>query len=605
MAKLEDLLKALLKNRLKILPTKCQLFKIELQYMGNTIFIKDRKVCVKPLRSRIEATLKLEPPKMPQGCRSFAGMVNFLSMFCLELQKLLKPIYDLTRKGRPSVWGEEQQESFEQIKKRLVCAPVLHIPNRQGRFDLFLDSSKAVRSYLITELELCSLAINIASFSQLLKRVDFDAIVDHLALRHIIKSKAEPATTKIKRLLELISSYLFNLYYMKGKDMILSNFLSRQMHDTSDPNKIIPILLNMYKTLHEVYYKDDPIDRYLVQMCSQMKMAGVKLPEVHGARKTIPIHSPIEKQKPQIPERQVDNKRPKLGRGRAGMQHKQPQPVADTSVLTNKSLNIPTTQEVTMDSSKYPEPKQLLTHRPETSTTRQVQDRIREYPCQLDPYFRPPPRPPDNLWPRSPKSNMTNESDTGIEFEENLPHQEGIISKIYQRPNRNYFQEPKDLESLVDTSEIVKKFLQKLADIDKILKIIQCKVLKGLHLSTMVKEIQAGYLNSVYFKDIYLYLSQDILPNSKIDIRKVETLAEKYILLYSLLFKITVTPDKEGAVLSIPETCADSIIALFHSSLFTGHQGVIKTYLTISDKFFIPNLTHYLWSYIKVVIYAN
>ena len=48
--------------------------------------------------------------------------------------------------------------------------------------------------------------------------------------------------------------------------MILSDFLSRQMHDISDPHKIIPISLNMYKTLPEVYYKDDPIDRYLVQM---------------------------------------------------------------------------------------------------------------------------------------------------------------------------------------------------------------------------------------------------------------------------------------------------------------------------------------------------
>ena len=69
-----------------------------------------------------------------------------------------------------------------------------------------------------------------------MKRVDFNVIVDHLALTHIIKSKAEPATTRIKRLLELISSYSFNLYYMKGKDMILSDFLSRQKHDNSDPH---------------------------------------------------------------------------------------------------------------------------------------------------------------------------------------------------------------------------------------------------------------------------------------------------------------------------------------------------------------------------------
>ena len=75
---------------------------------------------------------------------------------------------------------------------------------------------EAAKSYSITELELCGLAINIASFSHLLKRVDSDAIVYHLVLTHIFKSKMEPATTRIKRLLELISSYSFNLYYMES-----------------------------------------------------------------------------------------------------------------------------------------------------------------------------------------------------------------------------------------------------------------------------------------------------------------------------------------------------------------------------------------------------
>ena len=94
MNKLEDLLKALLKNGLKISPKKCQLFKNSLQYMRNKIFIENRKVCVKPLRSRLEAIQKLQPPKTPKGCRSFAGIINFLSMFCPELQRLLTPIYD-------------------------------------------------------------------------------------------------------------------------------------------------------------------------------------------------------------------------------------------------------------------------------------------------------------------------------------------------------------------------------------------------------------------------------------------------------------------------------------------------------------------------------
>ena len=118
-------------------------------------------------------------------------------------------------------------------------------------------------------------------------------------------------------------------------------------------------------------------------------------------------------------------------------------------------------------------------------------------------------------------------------------------------------------------------------------------MLKGTHLPITIKEIQAGYLNSPYFKDLYLYLSQNKLLSSKSTMRKIETLSEKYILLDSLLFKLNI--EKEKAVLVIPEVCVGQIIALYHSS----HQGVVKTYLTMSDKFFIPDLMHYLRSYIK------
>ena len=94
MDKLKDLLKALLKTRLKISPKKCQLFKTELQYMGNVKFIKERKVCVKPLRSRIEAIQKLNPQQHQKVVEVLQALVNFLSMFCPKLQKLLKPIYN-------------------------------------------------------------------------------------------------------------------------------------------------------------------------------------------------------------------------------------------------------------------------------------------------------------------------------------------------------------------------------------------------------------------------------------------------------------------------------------------------------------------------------
>ena len=123
-------------------------------------------------------------------------MVNFVSVFCLKLQELLKPIYDLTRKGRPFIWGDEQQKTFEEIKRRLEKPPVLSMLDKRCRFILYSDTSKfatgcvlhqvqdgkprliayvskrmpeAAKSYSITELQMFGLAINIASFAHLLK----------------------------------------------------------------------------------------------------------------------------------------------------------------------------------------------------------------------------------------------------------------------------------------------------------------------------------------------------------------------------------------------------------------------------------------------------
>ena len=141
---------------------------------------------------------------------------------------------------------------------------------QNGKPKLIAYASKrlpeAAINYSITELEMCGLAINITSFTHFLKKVDFDAIVDHLALVHILKSKTETATPRIKRLLEVLSSYSFNLYYMKGNNMILSHFLSRQETDKSDPHEIIPISFDMKTILNDRYYNvEEQEGKYLVQ----------------------------------------------------------------------------------------------------------------------------------------------------------------------------------------------------------------------------------------------------------------------------------------------------------------------------------------------------
>ena len=177
-------------------------------------------------------------------CRSFVGMVNFVSIFCPELQKLLKPIYNLTRKRRQFTWGEEQQKALKKLKVDYKDLQFYIYLTEKDDFSCILtqanlllvvhctkfrmDSQNSLpymgkrmpevaKNYSIMELEMCGLAINIASFAHLLKKVDFDAIMDQLAITHIMKSKTEPTTIRIERFLELLSSYSFNLFYIKGK----------------------------------------------------------------------------------------------------------------------------------------------------------------------------------------------------------------------------------------------------------------------------------------------------------------------------------------------------------------------------------------------------
>ena len=126
------------------------------------------------------------------------------------------------------------------------------------------------------------------------------------------------------------------------------------------------------------------------------------------------------------------------------------------------------------------------------------------------------PHPPHE--PFRKKQNITSPQDwkteINLDIEENSPFQEGIISELIQRPDKSFFQNPRKLKDVINPDKLVHKFLPKQADIDKILNIIQRKVLKNTHLAMEIKEIQAGYLHSPYFKDLFQYLSQNKLSHS-------------------------------------------------------------------------------------------
>ena len=402
--------------------------------------------------------------------------------------------------------------------------------------------------------------------------------------------------------------------------MVLSDFLSRQKIDVSNPHELIPISFSLKSQESDHFYHiDNEVivprnDRYLVQTRSQVRSSGIRLLEIHGVNKGLDPHIQPGKQKT-FPIQTVNKgtptppiPKPRIGQGRAGLRRKvntiQPiplpqQPLTQPMTKHIQKAFIPLPETINQSQSQVQSqilPRPLSQHKPidPMHIPQQIGPKIqhRPIPSYHDPYARPPLKPPDiSDSSDSQKDLLDKDLDRKVEIEENSPFQEGIILEIYERPDNSYMQEPQELTDLIDTTKLIQKYLPKQMDIDKILDIIKRKVLKGMHLPLTIKEIQAGYLTSPYFKDLYLFLSQNKLPSKRSTMKKVETLAESFVLLDSLIFKLVTTTDKEAAV--------DKIIALYHTSLLTGHQGVVKTYLTMKDKFFIPNLMHYLRSFIK------
>ena len=237
------------------------------------------------MQDKCDALHNMKAPKSVKECRTFCGMVNFLSTFCKNLQQLLIPIYELTKKHALFVWTDKHQKAFEEIKQLLVKPPVLRMVSGNGFFRLESDTSRtaagatlyqwqnnewvlvgyhskrlpdAVRNYGVTELELTGLLANIHDFEQKLNNNYFEAIADHKAIDYLIKSKHEPTSTRLVTLLDCLNRYTFYLKYLEGSKLKVSDALSRlyseEKHKISD---VIPLNFLLHFTDYQLYKQSD------------------------------------------------------------------------------------------------------------------------------------------------------------------------------------------------------------------------------------------------------------------------------------------------------------------------------------------------------------
>ena len=274
-----DLFKVLRKYGLKLSPHKFQFFKKKIVYMGLEFQIQEDKVCYTPLKDKCDTIRNLESPKTLRQTRAFCGMVNFLSSVLPNLHSLLIPIYDLQKKAKKFKWTEEAERAFNDIKKLLINPPVLKAPTPDGLFWLESDTSregvgstllqkqgdewvvicyhskrlpKSAKNFGITELELTGLLVNIHGFMQLLCNRYFEVLVDHKAIKYMIKSKTESPMTRLKTLLLKLSKYTIDLKYQKGSEMHTSDTLSRlhNFTDTPDQKDVMPLNFLQHLTPH-------------------------------------------------------------------------------------------------------------------------------------------------------------------------------------------------------------------------------------------------------------------------------------------------------------------------------------------------------------------
>ena len=622
-ARLTELFKTLIKNGLKISPKKCQLFMKNVLYMGHQISYEGNVPTIRPTREKCDAIRRIEKLKGVNSVRSFCGMVNYLSMYMPSLQEHLVPLYELLKKGAKWDWTERCQKAFEKIKEMLVKPPVLVMPNLTGHFTLVSDTSKlatgaalyqeqkgelhliaynskrlpeAAQRYSISELELLGLTINIASFKHYLRGTHFSVVIDHSALVYIMNSKREPPTLRLKKLLEILSQYSFSIRYLKGKEMHVSDFLSRHPgKDTSSPNEIIPIAFLLNNQSDEAIPETlltatrQTKDQCMVTTRHQSKKKGDQLPTIwplKGEHKK-PEHMP--KPEPFVPDHVKE-------RDTTTTVHPQKMEPAKT---------LPTPQELPRPPDLQPPYLPTYSQQKPSDQQNWFQPQVPDLPVLQKPQL-PNIRGKLTDLDKVPPLEIPKPIPIDVRLKGYVPAFDSNINtndKDIRKPDDILYQKPQNLFDQIDNRKIMRQHLPNQHELDRYLNKLKSKIIHNYKVPLSAKELIPEFKRSPFFKDIYKYIQSGRLP-SDITGKAARTLqreCEQYIIVEEVLFRIkqpVVENEDLNLILCIPEKYTPHLLYYYHDTLLAGHQGVTRMYLTLRERYFVPNLFECIRNYI-------
>ena len=353
---------------------------------------------------------------------------------------------------------------------------------------------EACQRYSVTELEMTGLLVNMGLWKSIIRHREFNAAVDHAAVAQIMKAKAEPATTRIKCLLKCLASYSFNLYYVKGKDMILADYLSHHRRRSDDPNDLIPISFHLIRPVHI----NPATPRCLPMLTRHLaKAIGMEPPPVHGAEKGIDPHKKPEHQKcsscppprpPPQPSVQsapgqipIPSSRPRsrvqevarkiLDRSKTLQRRSSPQPQPSLSPAAlagcGESVVVPHTLAPRAPASSQnpqgtlaPRVPLPIGHVPRSSLSTPDPDQNPEEILDVNKYTK---------WHLQNAQRPIPSIDLGEEEE--------ILDPKVRAPNKEDFIKPPPLEELVDPTKIKQTFIPHQGELTKLLKQINTRIL--------------------------------------------------------------------------------------------------------------------------------
>ena len=664
---IEQVLKVIKNHGLKLAADKAQIASDSITYMGFTItYDRHGNPVMKAEKKKTDAISKFPQPKTVKDVRSLAGMVNYLSKFLPKLQDTMKPIYHLTKKKAKFEWGEEQQKSFEALKYYLQKSPVLSMPTSTGEFVVYSDTSKVATGaslwqiqegeerliayhskslppsaarWSISELELTGLYYNLLGFKHALKGTYFQAKVDHSALTYIWKARTEPPTQRLKKILEKLQDFDFDLSYEKGIHLKIADALSRNpavddipgtpirpiafakvaqrllgstMQEMERENIVENNMDKPYRPQHHVHtmYIDDQDHCYVSTRSSGTSLTPAGDFSVKRARNTAPVESVTPTAPSVTPTPTPAPPAPSAPSAPIPVVATPPTPVVTPTVVSQpparvepKRVSVPPARlqyttpggigSLSSDNFQPVIPSHRIEPRKEAPMTRPTTKATT--PTRTPTTFIENERNNHKGLGQTPKDIIDSErgqNDIDLDI---LP----TLEEIYVPDSLDH--RPKEMNQLFKDVKRIRYRFPKQREIDPLIKVIKDRAISDFNTSITQQELKLEQRKDPNYKDIIQYLACDVLPHDKKSARNTMHRAEEYTLVDDILFRVPSQQKKgkpERIQLCVPDTLVSQILDCHHTSILGGHQGITRTCEELRRKYYFRNMLERVSEYI-------